>query len=301
MEPLKKCVLCCFWSISPQNADINDVYEYECPACGKVNIDHVTEVDIRREEKKYKAILSGYSREAFYRGRKYEIRVSPKMDLEEYVKQILYPKNLSEKMDKVMDYLEVKSDYYGALVQSDPSKDAPISYSIEVAEHLFIISQLKLKGWIEEIERKLRVTADGWQYLDERRRSNEKSKSVFVATWFADELDEAYKQIERAVADTGYSAVWMKISKHNDMIDNRIIAELRKCKFAICDFTGHRNNVYFEAGFAKGLNIPVIWMCRDDDKEKLAFDTRQFLHILWKSECDIYQSLRDHIEATIQL
>ena len=32
----------------------------------------------------------------------------------------------------------------------------------------------------------------------------------------------------------------------------------------VADFTGHRGGVYFEAGFARGLGIPVVWTCHKE-------------------------------------
>ena len=40
--------------------------------------------------------------------------------------------------------------------------------------------------------------------------------------------------------------------------------QIRKSKFLIADFTGQRGGVYYEAGFAYGLGLPVIWTCRKD-------------------------------------
>ena len=40
----------------------------------------------------------------------------------------------------------------------------------------------------------------------------------------------------------------------------------------VCDLTGYRGGVYFEAGFASGLGLPVIYTCRKDwaKNQKLA-------------------------------
>ena len=48
------------------------------------------------------------------------------------------------------------------------------------------------------------------------------------------------------------------------------------------DFTGNRGGVYYEAGFAHGLGLPVIFMCRDGDE--LHFDVRQYNCIFWKPD-----------------
>jgi hypothetical protein len=47
--------------------------------------------------------------------------------------------------------------------------------------------------------------------------------------------------------------------------------------------------VYFEAGFAFGLNIPVIWASREDLVEQVYFDTRQFNRVVWSNLEEVYE------------
>ena len=54
---------------------------------------------------------------------------------------------------------------------------------------------------------------------------------------------------------------------------------LKRCRFLIADFTENSHNVYFEAGYAKGMDKPVIWTKRVGEEEH--FDTRQFYFIEW--------------------
>jgi hypothetical protein len=48
-----------------------------------------------------------------------------------------------------------------------------------------------------------------------------------------------------------------------------------------------------------GLGRPVIWTCREDDRKKVQFDTRQYNHIFWKDPNDLRIKLADRIRATI--
>ena len=93
----------------------------------------------------------------------------------------------------------------------------------------------------------------------------------------------------------------MDLKEHNEKICDAIIAEIRRSRFVVADFTGQQSGVFFEAGYALGLDIPVIWTCREAQKHELErhFDTRQYNHILWTDEADLYESLRRRIEATI--
>lgn len=91
--------------------------------------------------------------------------------------------------------------------------------------------------------------------------------------------------------------------EHLNKIDDEIIAEIRRSKFLIADFTegdtGARGGVYYEAGFAHGLNIPVIFTCRSDTFSKVHFDTRQYPHIIWDTPEQLSKRLVRRICAVI--
>ncbi|MFC1886373.1 hypothetical protein ACFLZM_04890, partial [Thermodesulfobacteriota bacterium] len=72
----------------------------------------------------------------------------------------------------------------------------------------------------------------------------------------------------------------------NGKIDDEIIAQIRRSRFIVADFTGHRGGVYYEAGFAKGLGLEVIWTCNKNDIDKLHFDIRQYNCIDWDWDAD---------------
>lgn len=59
--------------------------------------------------------------------------------------------------------------------------------------------------------------------------------------------------------------------EHNDDIDDRIIAELQDCDFAIADLTYARPSVYFEAGYAQ-RRVPVVYISRKDHFSPRAYD-----------------------------
>ena len=87
--------------------------------------------------------------------------------------------------------------------------------------------------------------------------------------------------------------------EHTNRIDDEIVAQIRTASFVVADFTGHRGGVYFEAGFALGLNLPVIWTCRKADMADLHFDIRQYNTIDWDSPENLALRLQRRIEATL--
>jgi hypothetical protein len=147
------------------------------------------------------------------------------------------------------------------------------------------------------------LTARGLERIAELERNivGKESTQAFVAMWFDSSLDKVWKEgFEKACTVAGgYKALRMDLKEHNQKICDAIIAEIRRSRFLVADFTGHRGGVYFEAGYALGLGIPVIWTCREDELVKSHFDTRQYNHIVWKDEQDLLEKLTRRIEATI--
>jgi nucleoside 2-deoxyribosyltransferase len=80
---------------------------------------------------------------------------------------------------------------------------------------------------------------------------------------------------------------------------DRVLGGIRLAPFVIADFTGHRNGVYLEAGFARGLGIPVIHTCLEDQLDEAHFDTKQLNHVLWSTPEELCLKLYHRIMSTI--
>ena len=127
-----------------------------------------------------------------------------------------------------------------------------------------------------------------------------KSDKGFVAMWFDPCLIPAYEQgFELGIMRAGYDPVIMNRVEHLNRIDDEIIARAKTSLFVVADFTGHRGGVYFEAGFALGFGLPVIWTRRKDYMEYLHFDIRQYNTIDWDDYEDLASRLQHRIEATV--
>ena len=122
--------------------------------------------------------------------------------------------------------------------------------------------------------------------------------------WFDDSMEEAYEQgMQPAIEAVGYSPLRIDREEFVGKIDDAIIAEIRRSRFVVADFThgdgGARGGVYYEAGFAHGLDLPVIFTCRSDMIDKVHFDTRQFNHIVWENPDDLREKLANRIGSVI--
>lgn len=135
------------------------------------------------------------------------------------------------------------------------------------------------------------------ELLRNRISIRELRKTVFIAMSFASEMDKAREAIMRAIEDKGYKAIVIDEKEHNEQIVPQIFEEINKAEFVIADLTGHRNGVYYEAGFAKGLGKEVIFTCRSDDFGNSHFDVKQVNTIMWNETWELERKLRKRIEA----
>jgi nucleoside 2-deoxyribosyltransferase len=148
----------------------------------------------------------------------------------------------------------------------------------------------------------INITPHGWQHLRElKKRPAGDTIQAFVAMWFHEDRNPFYAEIEKACLETGYKALRIDNKEHNEKICDQIIAEIRKSRILIADMTGNRGGVYYEAGFAFGLGLPVIYIVDRSDIDKLHFDTRQYNHIVYENKADLYEKLKHRIEATVPI
>lgn len=133
------------------------------------------------------------------------------------------------------------------------------------------------------------LTFEGYARLAEIQETKTYSSRGFMAMWFDQSMDKIWQEgFKPGIKRAGYEPIRIDQKEHVNKIDDEIIAEIRRAKFVVADFTqgetGARGGVYYEAGFAHGLSIPVIFTCREDCLGKIHFDIRQYNCIIWKEE-----------------
>lgn len=196
--------------------------------------------------------------------------------------------------------------------QTEQAKQAALAVinAVEDGELPALRALLEGVGLLRTDENAVTVTAAGYSRMDEPARGAVATDQVFVAMWFGEEMAAAYEEsIEPAVRETGLSPMRIDRKEHDNKIDDEIVAKIRRSRLVICDFTCGiaetddgkvavpRGGVYYEAGFAQGLGIPVIWCVRHDQIDQVHFDTRQFNHIVWKNSEDLRRRLVNRIRA----
>ena len=226
----------------------------------------------------------------------------------------LRPLMVSSRVDRLLRYFSDQSEHVGARIDYAFGEGAYLemkawSESVVDEELSFLLGILQEAGYLE-IDRfmgggHVTVLVPGYERLDALAQRSGRSAQGFVAMWFDTSMDPAFIEgLTAGIKDAGYRPLRIDRKPHNNRIDDEMIAEIRRSRFLVADFTqtdasGARGGVYYEAGFAHGLGIPVILTCREDAIQRVHFDTRQYNHLLWSDPADLRAKLAKRISATI--
>ena len=315
MSEPARCLLCGQSCTYERLAWLQDVTMCTCPACGKYGASSPALQALKDGSDGDRAKVSAFLRERSLQGEQPIILLTeispgaksekPIITIAEIIKE-RSPSLISDRLDRILKNIHRSSKFPGERLRFNVATDKPVFFAENDEAMLFLAKTLEQKGLVSlswtsgTVD--VTLTEAGWNRIAELEISKSwtNSNQVFVAMWFDASLANAWEHgFAKACNAAGYKALRVDLKEHNEKICDAIIAEIRKSRFVVADFTGHRGGVYFEAGYALGLGIPVIWTCRKNELDKTHFDTRQYNHIDWESEEDLFVRLKNRIAATI--
>lgn len=216
-----------------------------------------------------------------------------------------------ERADRLLRFIAEQSDSIGERVSVRKKSPAALAWSESTSwdEVNYLLRYLASRSWIDGYRlpdgsyfpQIAKVTVEGFSHIADQA-TNVDLAQAFVAMWFDPSMDDAYSQgIQPAIEEAGYKALRIDQKLHNNKIDDEIIAEIRRSKFLVADFThgrdGARGGVYYEAGFAHGLGLKVIFTCQKDAIEEVHFDTNHYNHVVWATPEELHKGVKDRILA----
>jgi nucleoside 2-deoxyribosyltransferase len=297
----RPCPIC---KLDGQDVHIRDAGErlsLKCARCGNFTITRIAASIAERTDLGPK--LSAWVRERTESGTDIpEINSNTLRDIE-----ILLPTyKVSEKQLVLMRVFERHSRFPGQPLNIVPHLDYPLAWASGEEEFNYLLRSLMERNLINRTDGPeslddsfayaICISAHGWSFLEDHERPSIISNQAFVAMSFSSELKPAWEDgFYRGLKRAGYRPYRVDAEPHIDRIDTKIVTEIRNSRFLIADVTEQRPGVYFEAGYAIGLGLPVFWSVRKDDLDNVHFDTRQYNHIIWETK----ESLAKQIELFV--
>jgi hypothetical protein len=129
------------------------------------------------------------------------------------------------------------------------------------------------------------LTLYGWERYAALKQTQKDSRTAFMAMKFGDtELNDVVDRCFRpAVQRAGFDLHVLTDNQRAGLIDDQIRSALIAARFVVADLTHGSFGAYWEAGFADGRGLPVVYTCRraEWDNAKTHFDTNHMTTVLW--------------------
>jgi hypothetical protein len=158
----------------------------------------------------------------------------------------MIPKTINDKLDKLLLFLYRKTEVLYEEVEIDVGQPA-IAYARDKRELCNMLRVLSELGYLEPPKvfgsNSYYLTLLGLERAEQLNKEVINSSQCFVAMWFADDMERTFSNyITKAIVDAGYDPFIISMKEHNDDICDHIIAEIRKSRLLVADFTGQRGD-----------------------------------------------------------
>lgn len=293
-----KCPIC--WEERSEvvgNKDGGNIAQTDCAICGRFEIGKMAAFKLSHGAGPV-AKLSGWIRAQNLR------EIAPRItqeNLDEVVRDL--PDFLvSDRSVELLKALAILKPIPGDAHKGDVRTDYPLAWARgpdELKFHLFALGERGLVKYSTVGEAySATLLPAGWHEV--QRGGAAVLDRAFVAMSFSPDMAQVWQSgFKPGITSAGYLPHRVDSAPHIERIDQKIIADIRASLFVVADVTQQKNGVYFEAGYALGANKPVFWTVREDELDKVHFDTRQFAHVVWKEPADLAEQLRNLIVGVL--
>lgn len=309
MEEKNRCPICNTPETWKEKLPKNLFYKINCKRCGKFKISHQVLSNIHVYDEQIKrALLSHWIR--INQG-----NVELELTLDK-VKNILENNSLpkpKEQANNLIHWIGTKltkpdEEFFESLenlISVVGAYDSSgVDYVFQYLKDEGIFHSYSFEDSQDVHKRGVTLSFKGWDHYYELKHKNKDSRLAFMAMQFGEEpLTTIYKTvIKDAVEKTGFDIRKLDEEKKAGLIDDKLRVEIRRSKFLIADLTHDNNGAYWEAGFAEGLEMPVIYICEEEKFKttKSHFDTNHHLTVTWKNDEEGLKKFSNELKATIR-
>jgi len=198
---------------------------------------------------------------------------------------------------------EVGYDLYSMFSIADILRIHAVSYSAEQKDLALLLEILESDGLIHAegaMPTTVRMTPAGLIQAEELSQPGGEHLQGFVAMSFDPSMNDAYTRgFDPGITTAGYRPFRIDGKEFINGISDEILVEIRRSRFLVADYTLMNNGVYFEAGVAIGLGIPLISTCRADYLDKLHFDIKHINTLKWETPEQLARDLAKRIAGVI--
>jgi hypothetical protein len=309
MAQLKPCLVC-GGGPHQEPQQLGDGVSFDCQNCGNYWLSNTAVVVLRDKPPPNRPLLAHFIRRRWRPSER--VKVLSELVEAAFATEARYP-NAAEQVENLVIWLAENVPYPG---QPTTIKAEALQAVVGAATReafKWVVKSAMHAGWLSgQVHETLNefelsyatLTLPGWSWYESKGR-RAKSRVAFMAMQYGDAVLDAIvdDHFRAAVAQTGFTLRRLDDQPAAGLIDNRLRVEIRRARLMICDLT-HRNlGAYWEAGFAEGIGIPVIYTCEQSKlvPGQIHFDTRNCQIVPWTVEhlAEATETLKATIRNTL--
>lgn len=107
------------------------------------------------------------------------------------------------------------------------------------------------------------------------------------------DLEDVHDAIKSCANDCGIMAERIDEDLRADRITDRIMESIKKAQFIIVDITSSKPNVYFEAGYAHGINKIPVYLAKSGTN--IEFDIKDYPVTFYKNLTELKSKLKEKL------
>ena len=130
------------------------------------------------------------------------------------------------------------------------------------------------------------LTLAGWEQY-ERYRAFASDYGFMAFQYGGRDIETVVQHLERVFADRGqYKLRWMDRHARTGVMDSEMRKMIQGALFVIADLTHDNHGAYWEAGYAEGLDKPVVYTCEEKkfDRDGTHFNTEHCWTVSWSAD-----------------
>lgn len=301
---ISNCPICGYPS-PPWGRGENDLYIVDCIRCKKFRIDEeVLRLSGEMQKLRNNADkLSGLNRLLTITAKK-SITIYA-TNLNKILQDGLIPEreDIVKKAEFLLNAIKRRTKIYGDIVQVNGEIDPPLAFAANSQELEALLLLLQQKGDILIKDQDsnftyVQITALGWIGLQKQIKD---SNQGFIAVWFDEKgrLDEAILKTQEAIHECGFKSMCIREEYYRETILEKAIGEIKRSRFMVANLTGHRSSVYFEAGYAQGMGIDVIYVCDKEYKDDASFYPKNYNIYFYSNPAELKEMLITVIRSRV--
>ncbi|WP_410511153.1 hypothetical protein PaeBR_13660 [Paenibacillus sp. BR2-3] len=215
-------------------------------------------------------------------------------DIEPLTNSPRIPVTLEEKGNRLLQYLYRHSERAGEPVVISLSSSYNLTYSPNLQELVYIIDKLRNEQSIIREGMTFKLTEKGWSEAA-ARAGGRKLKPCFVL--ISDNNHESMEWSERVLPKIEQCGYLPRLLNHSRTryYEKYSLELISGSKIIIADLSDPSPAVYFTAGYALGLNIPVIWTVNGSVADQLVLPSNDIRPIVWDNTEELAALLQQRL------